>query len=565
MKRIWASLSALLIAANVPAAVSVSIESIAQREGTKLVDIRFDADNSSGASVFVSVSVMDGTNSVASPTLYGDVGGIAAGYNRHIVWDGGSDLNGVLASNLAVTLYVSEPVPSGMALIPAGEIEVDDPDFSGYSVSSPDLFMDTFEVDNALWQSVYVWAVANQYQFQNPGTWKSDGHPVVEVNWWDCIVWCNARSAMEGLSPCYRNKVSNQVIKQWFSGVSASCDEAENGYRLPWAEEWEYAARAGVPDFRYPWGNTIARTNLNCKLSGNHHPDYHTGFRPYTAPVGEFEANAFGLHDMAGNVWEICWDAVGDYRRRKGGSWDDGADEARCGHADTIHETGYMDSTGFRSVRAAWADEATETIVFDSRNYALEVISAHGAPVPAVGLATYAWKSAVDCSVDAFVNEGGTNFTCIGWTGTGSVPASGSSNQTAVVLTDLVSSIVWNWASDDTDNDGMDDDWELQFFSGLHQAATNDFDFDGQDNGSEYIAGTNPTNPASLFKLTTGISPAGFVLEWPTASNRLYNIHWTPDLRHTPFGAFETDIAYPRHSATSSADRGFFKVDVRKR
>ena len=77
-------------------------------------------------------------------------------------------------------------------------------------------------------------------------------------------------------------------------------------YRLPSEREWEYAARAGTTT-RYSWGADAGRGRANCSNCGDE-------WEGQTAPVGEFDANAWGLHDTAGNVWE--W--VADCSRRNG-------------------------------------------------------------------------------------------------------------------------------------------------------------------------------------------------------------------------------------------------------
>lgn len=102
--------------------------------------------------------------------------------------------------------------------------------------------------------------------------------------------------------------------------------------------------------------------------------------------------------------------------------------------------------TVFASDGASNTDSGSNVANVDSRNYTLTIASQYGTPMPSVGAdSNYCWQSAVTCSVDRVFFEGGTNYACIGWTGSGSVPASGSSNIYEVVLVDVDSSISWNW------------------------------------------------------------------------------------------------------------------------
>lgn len=544
-----ASWLALLLAVDSHAAVSLSNVAIAQREGTRLVDIYYDAINPAGSSLSAFVTISNNDERVEASAFSGDIGGnVAEGSGLHIVWDGGADLPGVATTDLSITLSVSDPVPDGMVRIPAGTNAGNDPDFGSYSLTVDAFYMDATETTKADWD-----ALADA----SDGNGKAPNHPVQYITWNEAAEWCNARSAMDGLTACYTLPQGN-------------CNFNANGYRLPTEEEWEYAARGGLSGKRYPWGDSINHTNANYESSSaGYHPDFDIGSRPFTSPVGAFEPNGYGLFDMAGNIAEWCNDVAGTGRKLKGGSWDWKEQDARIGNHWALDRGVFRYDIGFRTVRnASVAETHTEILAFDARNYALSVVSDHGSPVPAVGVFQYAWKAAVTCSVEAVAVEGGTNFTCIGWSGSGSVPAAGDGNHVVVVLEELASAIEWRWANDDTDSDGMDDAWETAYFGGLGQSATADYDRDGQVNGDEYIAGTNPTNAASLFALSARTVPAGFVIEWPAASNRTYDVFWTPNLVYLGFEAVETNLAFPRHSATatlhSAEAQGFFSVEVKK-
>ena len=208
------------------------------------------------------------------------------------------------------------PPPAGFTQIAAGNFQMGDSlgDGGGFGeLPVHTVFVSTFlmaqtETTKALWDGVRTWAATHGYTDLAEGTSNGSLHPVANVTWPDVVKWCNARSEMEGLQPCYT--LSGSVFRTG-TGDPVECDWTADGYRLPSEAEWEKAARGGVEGLRFPWGNVI-----------NHN---HTGFWDFgylyesswnkaslsyyhTTPVGSYPANRFGLHDMAGNVAEYCWD-----------------------------------------------------------------------------------------------------------------------------------------------------------------------------------------------------------------------------------------------------------------
>ena len=190
----------------------------------------------------------------------------------------------------------------------------------------------------------------------NPSRWKAARNPVEQVRWSDAVKFCNRRSELENLQPCYD-------LKTW------KCDFGANGYRLPTEAEWEYACRAGTPT-AYFFGDDPSKLGEYAWFEKN------SGRR--AQPVGQKLPNAWGLYDICGNVWQWCNDFykvdyyqeaphqdpkgpnAGQTKVVRGGAWRFGADTCRSGYRYN-ENPGYADVCfgydiyGFRCVRAAGA------------------------------------------------------------------------------------------------------------------------------------------------------------------------------------------------------------------
>ncbi len=302
--------------------------------------------------------------------------------------NGTFQLNG-LVSTIGAKYYqvMGEPkqptVPTDMVLIPAGGFQMGDTFSEGDSGELPvhtvyvsAFYMDRTEVTKAQWDEVYQWAIGHGYSFDRAGSGKAANHPIQSINWYDAVKWCNARSEREGRACAYYTDPG--LSQPYRSGRVAPYVKWDGGYRLPTEAEWEKAARGGLSGKRFPWGDTITHnqaiyyssTNYSYDISSTrgYDPTYATGAYPYTSPVGSFATNGYGLYDMAGNVFECCWDwysssyyssspgsdprgpGSGSNRVVRGGCWGNLARDCRVAiRYGSDPDSGYND-LGFRAV-----------------------------------------------------------------------------------------------------------------------------------------------------------------------------------------------------------------------
>ncbi len=223
---------------------------------------------------------------------------------------------------------VSAAVADRMIAVPAGQVTLSDRrtrrswgvDLAAYRLAASPVTQERYA----------------QVTGARPSTSQGDRLPVEGVSWLDAVGYCNRLSEQEGLTPVYREGEGGAI--EW--------DAAGDGYRLPTEAEWEHACRAGTSEARYGPLDEIAWHRGN------------SGERVHE--VGGRRPNAWGVHDMLGNVWEWCWDVYdaevyGSYRVLRGGGWFDEPWSCRASVRRRSHPTFRIDDVGFRVARSGSA------------------------------------------------------------------------------------------------------------------------------------------------------------------------------------------------------------------
>ncbi|MFM2430904.1 MAG: hypothetical protein RLZZ511_2117 [Cyanobacteriota bacterium] len=198
--------------------------------------------------------------------------------------------------------------------IPAGSFDMGSDEYDSekpiHRVTVPEFFMGKYPVTQAQWRSVAQLKQKNRELKADPSRFKGADRPVEQVSWEDAIEFCDRLSEHTG-----------------------------KYYRLPSEAEWEYACRAGTTT-PFHFGATIDASIVNYNATSTYGKGKKGEYRQQTTPVGSFPANAWGLFDCHGNVWEFCadnwhddyndaptdgsaWTTGGDteYPILRGGSW----------------------------------------------------------------------------------------------------------------------------------------------------------------------------------------------------------------------------------------------------
>lgn len=221
---------------------------------------------------------------------------------------------------------------AGMAYIPAGEFLLGSDDEESWEsdgekvrlrVRVESFYLDKYAVTNAQFHA-FVEATGYETEAEKYG-WsfvfhllagdvaKGDIVGVPEPTPW----WYGVRGAdwrhPEGKDSGLSGRLDHPVVHVTWNDALAYARWA--GKRLPTEAEWEYAAAGGVTDRKYPWGSELHQDGKHhCNIWQGEFPHLNTAEDGYvgTAPVDRFEPNAFGLYNMAGNVWEWSSDAYDD-------------------------------------------------------------------------------------------------------------------------------------------------------------------------------------------------------------------------------------------------------------
>ena len=156
------------------------------------------------------------------------------------------------------------------------------------------------------WSFVFLHFYKRQHRTHSAKSTQVEAAP-----WWIAAEGACWRRP-DGAKSNIRSRTDHPVVHVTWNDAKAFCSWA--GCRLPTEAEWEFAARGGLEQIRFPWGNELTPNGEHrCNIWQGEFPNVNTVADGYagTAPVNAYKPNGYGLFNMAGNVWEWCDDWFG--------------------------------------------------------------------------------------------------------------------------------------------------------------------------------------------------------------------------------------------------------------
>ena len=267
-----------------------------------------------------------------------------------------------------------------MVLIPSGRFLMGDS--SGTPSEQPvhqveinGFYMDETPVTYADFQK-YVADGGEETRYWDYSSYNIPNQPISGISWYHAVSYCNWRSVSEGYSPSYvrTGNVDKWGLEEW------QLDSTSSGYRLPTEAEWEYAARGGLEQKDFPWGNEFEDSWANYDTDNGRTK----GVWWRLATVESQKKNGYGLYGMAGNIWEWCNDwydesiyqtsdncnpsgpSMGASKVTRGGGWGSPSpDYLKVFKRSYATPSNYNYSIGFRCILPAFSKPTFATTLAD--------------------------------------------------------------------------------------------------------------------------------------------------------------------------------------------------------
>ena len=512
--------------------VTVSNLMVAQRPGTKLVDITYDVAVTVWTNAKISLAVSNSGVQVVATNLTGDVGSVAPGTAKSIVWDMGGDWNGNQAE-LSFVLQATSTMPTGGDPTATNWITVNERWVRNFYTNGAITMRD--RINNEMW--VYhastngerTWSDAishcNSLVYAGYTDWVLPGYGALldmysQQEFFTGFTYTNKSSSLYWSSST--NSAWVYFVYMWDGDGNATSSTSQKFFVWPArqgtvpAQQTNSIVSTSLMDSRdykitvssvrgipvpgvgtnlYAWRSSVTCSVPSAIVSGvKWRPSGWAGSGSVPNSGATNTTGAVVLTNLESTIiwnWEtsfaitnltvtqrpgtklvdITYEIVSDVTNgvpiaisienngvpvSTNGATGALGTNLVPGSGKTVVWNAGTNWSGNSAPLDFCVKHSSQTQLFaagsflvDTRNYSLAVVSEHGSPSPPVGTITnYIWGATVTCSVPSVVVSG-VNWRATGWTGTGSVPVSGTTNTTGpIMLTDLASTITWNWETD---------------------------------------------------------------------------------------------------------------------